>query len=276
MVEVYPSHSKCCIFGITGGTAPEAVMCRNRLKELNETYSQDGWSFMTLSSVQQVDMPQRIYDIADRYSIPYEYTIIGLRDNNIYNNVGPLTTTLWSQSGGYNYLCPENCVAGCVPVAMVQIMKFHQYPSSFDWSNMLDDQPTYASQYLIADIGKTIHVQYGIKESSASLSDAKMGFQTYGYRVIQKEHNDTEVADDELIHNKRPVFMVGKSETGHAWVCDGYTKCSTEYDLYAEYVYNGRYGNLGLSLIDNPDGFGGITYPASFHMNWGWGGMHNG
>lgn len=38
---------------------------------------------------------------------------------------------------------------------------------------------------------------------------------------------------------------------------------------------NGNYDNLGLSLIDNPDGFGGTSY-TYFHMNWGWYGQHNG
>ena len=261
--------------GLPSGNSHEAIMCRNRLKELNETYRQDGWSFTTLSSIQQVNIPQRIYDTANQYSTPYEYTIVGIKEIIVQQIEGPFTTTLWSQGDGYNQLCPDNCVAGCVPIAMAQIMKFHRYPSLFNWGDMLDNKPTYASQYLIADIGKNIHVQYGVTESSAKLSDAKMGFQTYGYRVIQKTHNDKEVAD-ELVRSKSPVFMVGKSETGHAWVCDGYTKRSIEYDLYAEYVNNGRYDNLGLSHIDNPDGFGGTTYPASFHMNWGWGGMYNG
>mgnify|MGYP003420748681 CR=1 FL=1 len=52
-------------------------------------------------------------------------------------------------------------------------------------------------------------------------------------------------------------------------------RCSYYSRLYAEYVNNGNYDNLGLSLIDNPDGFGGTSY-TYFHMNWGWYGLHNG
>ncbi len=47
--------------------------------------------------------------------------------------VGPLLLTEWNQSPYYNDMCPANSsgeltVAGCVAVAMAQIMKFYDYP----------------------------------------------------------------------------------------------------------------------------------------------------
>lgn len=264
--------------GIPTGNSPEAIMCRNRLKELNEIYSNDGWSFRTLSSIQNISIPQHIYDTADQYSSPYEYTIVGLKDVSIYHNIGPLITTTWGQDGEYNNLCPDDKLAGCVPIAMAQIMNFHQYPSTFDWANMQDNYATYASQYLIANIGSTIGVDYGYESTSSNISDAKDGFEEYGYNVIKKEHINSEAAF-EIANYQRPIYMRGREGllqlTGHAWVCDGLNQNISEYDLYAEYVNNGNYDNLGLSLIDNPDGFGGTSY-TYFHMNWGWYGQHNG
>ena len=48
--------------------------------------------------------------------------------------VAPLTTTTWGQEMPYNLQCPtsegQHCRAGCVAVAMAQVMKFWQYPQS--------------------------------------------------------------------------------------------------------------------------------------------------
>ena len=66
--------------GPPGGNSPEAVMCRNRMKELNETYYTDGWSFRTLSSFTGMSIPDQVYSIADQVRSPYEYTIVGIKD----------------------------------------------------------------------------------------------------------------------------------------------------------------------------------------------------
>lgn len=51
--------------------------------------------------------------------------------------VPPLTSTEWSQSDAYNNSCPvgtnsrgdANNFCGCVPIAMAQLMRYHEYPS---------------------------------------------------------------------------------------------------------------------------------------------------
>ena len=49
-----------------------------------------------------------------------------------YNTIGPLLTTKWGQSGIYGSECPNSPygVAGCVAIAMAQIMVYHQHPAS--------------------------------------------------------------------------------------------------------------------------------------------------
>jgi len=261
---------------ILPGNSPEAIMCRNRLKELNETYYNDGWSFMPLSA-STITLPNQVYNTANQYGSPYIYTIVGIKDVSQYVKVEPLLTTKWGQTDGYNDLCPDNAKAGCVPIAMAQIMNFHRYPSSFDWENMENDKPTYASQYLIADIGETIDVNYGSDSSSADISDAKEGFNFYGYNVTRKEHRSHEVAF-EIGHFKRPVYMRGQKgflRNGHAWVCDGVIQNIAEYQYYVEYINNGSYDNLGETFMDLPGQCGGQSY-VFFHMNWGWKGVHDG
>lgn len=194
--------------GPPGGNSPEAVMCRNRMKELNETYYTDGWSFRTLSSFTGMSIPDQVYSIADQVRSPYEYTIVGIKDVSSKTTNGPLLTTKWDQEKGFNELCPNKHPAGCAAIAMAQIMKFHKYPSSFDWNSMPDDYATYASQYLIADIGKTIGINYGPEGSEAKYYDIPIGFIAYGYQSSLKEHNSSDVAS-EIIKFKRPVCMTG-------------------------------------------------------------------
>ena len=261
---------------IPGGNSPEAIMCRNRLKQLNETYYSDGWSFTTLSSQSNVNLPSQVYSTADQYGSPYEYTIIGIKDVSIRTSIDPLITTTWDQGSPYNALCPNQDMAGCVAIAMAQIMKFHRLPTRFDWNNMPNTGATYATQFLIAEVGKAIGTNYGEESSSARISKALQEFRTYGYNATLKDHIPSEVVF-EMANFKRPVFMCGDRTLfkGHAWVCDGLIHNSSEYEYYVEYLYNGSYDNFGETLIDLPGGFGGISY-TFFHMNWGWGGTHDG
>lgn len=80
---------------IPGGNSEQAVKCRNRLKELNDTYYKDGWSFVTLSSLSQGAVPDVVYSTADSYNSPYQHTIVGLRDDKTIDQKGPLLTTQW-------------------------------------------------------------------------------------------------------------------------------------------------------------------------------------
>ena len=60
-------------------------------------------------------------------------------DRTVTVTKGPLLSTKWSQQGTFNdalpfITCnnnPYQVLAGCVPVAMAQIMKYHEYPTSY-------------------------------------------------------------------------------------------------------------------------------------------------
>lgn len=261
---------------IPGGNSPEAIMCRNRLKQLNETYYLDGWSFTTLSSQSNVSLPSHAYTIADQCGSPYEYTIVGIKDVSVHTSVDPLITTKWNQGSPYNALCPNQDMAGCVAIAMAQIMKFHRLPTRFDWNNMPNTGATHATQFLIAEIGGVIGTNYGEESSSARISKAVRGFGAYGYNANLKDHNSSDVIF-EMVNFNRPIFMCGDRNLtkGHAWVCDGLKRNSAEYEYYAEYLNNGSYDNFGETLLDLPGHFSGIPY-TFFHMNWGWGGSYDG
>lgn len=87
--------------------------------------------------------------------------------------------TKWGQSAPFNNLCNGN-VAGCVAVAMAQIMYKHKYPSSYSWSNMLKTYQTNgytttqanAVAKLIRDCGISVNMDYGTDASAAKSCDA--------------------------------------------------------------------------------------------------------
>ena len=98
-------------------------------------------------------------------------------------SIAPLCSTIWSQGCGYNAMCPSDnatsCSSGvtpnpcghdytgCMATAMAQMMKYWKYPTTYDWSNMLNryvvNSYTYTQQQAVAnlmhDCGTSISMQ---------------------------------------------------------------------------------------------------------------------
>lgn len=257
--------------GLPTGNSPEAVACRARIKELNETYYKDGWSFTTLPNITIAALKSHISDVADQYDSPYEYTIVGLKDDPSRINVGPLVQTTWHQESPYNDLCPDNSLAGCVAIAMAQIMNFHRIPASYNWSEMMNTDASYDCKRLIRDIGTAVNMIYGSSISTTTFGFALDGFSKFGYGTTYGVHNSDDVIE-EIVTERRPVFMSGLPDVGygHAWVCDGVHRNKDASLYYVEYINSvNEYSNKGETFIYNPGTFGGSRY-TEFHMNWGW------
>lgn len=221
------------------------------------------------------------------------------RSNNIsgYNNIEQMWTRIsagnvilemetakWNQHGPYNNQCPydgtERSIAGCVPVAVAIVMRYHKWPKQatgitegyytdtkgiyveprdlnhkYNWDKMplryiydySEEEATEVST-LIADIGAAFQADY-TKESTSSITDINALYEHFGYNpgmtyVARESYSDDiwlQMIKDEL-NSLRPVLYSGRSENngGHEFVIDGYTD-----DDY-------------------------------FHINWGWGGNSNG
>jgi len=212
--------------------------------------------------------------------------------NRIRNNefdvvsydVGPLLTTTWDQGAWYNYYCPVEAGgpgghvwAGCVAIAMGQIMKYHNFPDHGVLSHSYV-HPTYGNQFasfkdstlhwesmgisanasnyqsissLIYQIGVSVEMDYGINGSGSRTDAIPWAFTHYfnydptTIELVYKADYDN-VAWKELLKAElfasRPLCYDGDTEqVGHQWVCDGW-----------------RYGD------------------DMFHMNWGWSGNSNG
>lgn len=176
--------------------------------------------------------------------------------------VGPILETKWYQTGGFQDSLPYiscggaiHAYAGCVPIAMAQVMKYNEYPISYDWSQMPLAYATSTTASLIKDIHTNINNVYpgepsydctGTWVGSAKNMGAVLkiffgyssaSFGTYNWNTVEND-----------LDNNRPVILSGDDgvSLGHTWVCDGYSIIS--------YYFDDCSGTQSLFL----------------HMNWGW------
>jgi len=179
--------------------------------------------------------------------------------------VAPLTTTKWNQGQYYNAACPANedsattgpdgrTYCGCGPVAMAQLIKFHNYPISgngnntytdpiygeqsadfcsttYNWSNMPDELTDYnmdVAQF-IYHVGVSTYTYYSIDYTETYLSymrDAlvnNFGFDQAANWFYDANGDFNWVARNDLDRG-RPLLLSGVSVFGgaHTWVADGY------------------------------------------------------
>ena len=220
---------------------------------------------------------------------------------DVSTTYGPFMTTRWNQRisttanstvmGYNNFVGSNNCntgiaPAGCVAVAMGQIMKYHNFPNLYNINSMPDVVNT--SNYdnanakniarLLQNIGQKVNMQYSCTGSSAYSADARTAFVTqYGYYTSNLSPMDLNSIVMNLTTESLPVYLdgcrdkivktsprktgifrftVGRTtytyENCHAWVTDGYQKIDRTV------VYENNHTS---------------TYTIAEHirMNWGWG-----
>ena len=202
--------------------------------------------------------------------------------------VAPLCAAIWNQSPYFNDACPYdsavnvNCVAGCPATAMATILKYHKHPAQGAGSTSYK-HPKYESQAsnfsnykykwdlmpdtltgkndeiarLIYHIGVAVEMQYSAKSSGSYMIESKKtpknncqyAYKNYfGYDETTLQGLRRSAYEDTAwikllkleLDEKRPIQYAGFGGGGHTFVCDGY---------------------------DVND---------MFHMNWGWGGAHDG
>ena len=188
-----------------------------------------------------------------------------------YSN-GPLLETSWGQGVGYNNDSPhKSCSipsngkawAGCVATAMAQVLNYHEFPNSYNWSNMPNNYGNDAISTLMFDVGEAVDMSRKCSASGASENNIVPALENNFHYSFSAEKMDYLGNTDVVrrnIENDRPVILTGynkdyfiglfpKRGSGHAWVADGYRE-----DFYCD---------TGASYL-------------SLHMTWGWDGSYNG
>lgn len=208
------------------------------------------------------------------------------------SSVTPLVSTKWSQSNPYNELCPVDergpgghAYAGCVAVAMGQIIHYWKYPTSGIGSN------TYDCNFVSSGYGN-----YGIL--SANFSET-----TYDYTLMpnilngNSPYNQIYAVAQLLYHcgiASTTKYSYNKSGSSDAKACgalvnhfgfpyahvedrsnysdsEWLTLIKGELDSLRPLYYGGTSTTGGHGFVC--DGYDNQDY---FHINWGWGGNYDG
>ena len=188
-------------------------------------------------------------------------------------------TALWHQDDPFNKECPtlqnRRADAGCVPLSMAIVMKYHGWPdngvgtvpaysnvssrtlgASYNWSSMPLRYDSNVSQEsksqvarLIADCGAMVqanYANYGTAAAIARVPSAIISYMKYSANTIYRQRDSYSTKDwhallQESLDANGPIIYGGQySQGGHAFVLDGYNSDHT------------------------------------YHVNWGWGGYCNG
>ncbi len=200
-----------------------------------------------------------------------------------YYNIQSLLKTQWQQQNGFNQFTPNNIPVGCVAVAIGQIMKYHEYPATYDWDNMHNVEPTETTARFLVEVGRKAGINYDEGESGSNIDKALVALKEYGYSSVRKVDHDNSLVTVELAAG-RPVYMrgydssgfLGATRTHHAWVCDGTSQWDTGTE-YAIHILERAYSEeepIRMSFIYSRKV--GRIYNSYYHMNWGWGGSCDG
>lgn len=225
-----------------------------------------------------------------------------------YRGVSPFIMTKWGQEESndgwgkaYNYYVTDSiqyhcspCPAGCVAVAMAQIMRYWNVPTEipyrcnqYEWNNMPKElikknNSDYCVQRnaiarLIKDCGSSVGMVYcagGQCGSTASMSATPNALRGFGYHADDYSSKATYSGDWEstlrqCLDEAYPVLYRGNtasSTVGHAFVCCGYKKrfLANGYKYYFNFGWLGE--GDGWFVIDNITSNQNIILDYFFHQ----------
>ena len=299
----HPDSASCAYFNFWEELQPTSLQSAAQLMAANtaragQDYFQyveecigewkaDGYEVYSLSGG-NIGLPADIYE--DWYNTAVDRTSSNSADFSLKafllrknvrtqtNSPKPQMTTKWGQDEPYNMMLEKigNSYpkTGCVTIALAQIMKYHEWPSNYNWAAMSDVETLNtnwaATATLIRDIVREANVDLGVIESSATINDARNALVS-GFRYSSDAKIINHQFDDirSTLNSYGVVYMRGASTEGsggHAWVCDGYRieYYKTEYLLMVIPSDTMPFYEQEGSYIQN-----GSTNNYT-HMNWGW------
>jgi hypothetical protein len=208
-----------------------------------------------------------------------------------------LLSTRWNQSTPYNKFLPDvggtKVLAGCVNVALGQIMRYHGYPAAgsgvssynwngqrlktilyrpFNWQNMPDSLDSGVPEYqtdevalLLKDLGVVNQTSFGLTESgSVFFSGSFIRHFRYSNTIAFMDNSDVELFFTALrgeINAMRPVMM---QFPGHSTVADGYSSDQTGRKIHINMGWGG-YEN-DYYYLDQPVYTDKYVFPPNLTM----------
>ena len=242
----------------------------------------------------QENLPEHIAYWLDLYNTSTDYLVTHPEERRIISKgnreVAPLLTSIWGQGCYHNNLCPVisngpcgHASAGCVAIAMAQIMYYHKQPlhgtgslsyyvpnhgslsadfehTTYDWEHMVDTLHDYniPIALLVLHCGISVRMMYGAHLSLASSTDAAEAFRQYFNYFFSSYLLRKDIDDEDWItlikgdlDTGHPIYYSGSTNlNGHAFVCDGYDSNDLfHFNFGWDGVADGYYS------IDDPYGF---------------------
>ena len=228
---------------------------------------------------------QYVEDIRKGVAIASDYS--ATRSSTLPAEVEPIVKTQWNQPAPFNKYCPDDCPAGCVAVAMGQIMNYHKWPnigtgasfttyngkaisvdfskSEYRWDLMKnttkelkeDEEAADAVAKLLFDCGIALKMNYSKNGSSAFDKNVPLAlFNFFGYKhttLVYDSPNYYSSKEEWLgkmkqeIVDGRPIYYSASSPKGGGQDAAGHA--------------------FVISGYDEKD---------MVHVNWGWGGKDDG
>ena len=186
----------------------------------------------------------------------------------------------------FSYKSQDNYAAGCVAVALAQILAYHRNPQSayghtYDWDKITGFTCNYPNApqdvifevaHLVKAAGEACRTKYGEKNSGSTAYRAKKALKyTFDYYGTHRHLSFAAKDIRDMLDNDSPVLVTGKPKrklSGHAWVIDGYIYGYRK--IITEIYEDENYTKLKSTTEDNAS----PTY--YYHCNFGWSGDADG
>lgn len=229
------------------------------------------------------------------YSIE-DHVLILLKKHSLSENVSPLLSTTWGQGfypqsadalryylmrDQYNMFIPNYYLVGCVPVAVAQIMRYHRsHSTEYDWDAMYNTRPSKTTAKFLYDVAKGVKTIFGSSSSKSTIGDVQryLTENKYSVRRIDDNGYDTGGRLRKELDNARPMYVQGEdSDSGHAFVLDGYSLILAHYDVKVIALPDAPIQYLRdekLSCILEKEVY--TANDVKYHLNLGWEGYGDG
>ncbi|MDL2243720.1 thiol protease/hemagglutinin PrtT [Bacteroidales bacterium OttesenSCG-928-J19] len=224
---------------------------------------------------------EELENIPDTYSSSYT-----VHQNTYATSIPPLLTCKWDQGAPYNNLCPSvngtKTVTGCVATAMAQIMKYHKWPTSYNFY-----QTYYTNTHnLLVGGGYTGEYNWDIMlDNYSGLSPETANEQVANLMLhcgllVEMDYNTPAVGGSGAATMK--VANALSSYLGYDKGHDAYMRdfCSItewinvlkeELNNNRPVLYSGQSSSGGHAFVCD-----GYDENGLFHFNWGWSGHSDG
>lgn len=189
-------------------------------------------------------------------------------------------TVLAQYNHTYNQYCPVidgKCApAGCLPVAIGQVMKYFETPSDvYDWDEMPNHFATEETARLLRDIGVAIKAKYTSSSTSAPESEGVSYLNRY-FSAYRYKKYDFDVAFDHAKNNEPALLVAATTDSvgkkgSHAFLMSGGSR-RTSATYFTLFTFTGRYTYdhcYDVSPMYQ-------QYEGYVYLNWGWDGFYNG